>query len=53
MVVGCEDFVVDNTSGIFPRHSNGAMERESNGTVEPLPLAMGTQHLSRRILSLE
>jgi endoglucanase len=41
MVVGHEDFVVDNTSGIFPRHSNGAMERESNGTVEPLPLAIG------------
>jgi hypothetical protein len=33
----------DATSGIFPRHPNGPMERTEQGQAQPLPLASGRQ----------
>src|SRR5215475_2990974 len=36
-----KSFTLGNAAGIFPRHPNGAMEKESDGTVESLPLATG------------
>lgn len=31
----------DETTGIFPRHPNGPMERDAVGTAQPLPLVAG------------
>jgi hypothetical protein len=36
-----KSFLFDDTSGIFPRHPNGPMERDASGTAQPLPLAAG------------
>jgi hypothetical protein len=34
-----KSFALDEGTGVFPRHSDGPMEKESGGDVEPLPLA--------------
>jgi hypothetical protein len=39
-----KSYQFDATTGIFPRHPNGPMERDAAGTAEPLPLASG-QHI--------
>jgi hypothetical protein len=44
-----KSYLVDDGSGIFPRHSDGPMEKAPDGEVEPLPLA--TTH--RIVLSPE
>jgi endoglucanase len=44
-----KSYLVDEGAGIFPRHSDGPMEKTSDGAVEPLPL--GTGH--RMVLSPE
>ena len=36
-----KSYQFDDTSGIFPRHPNGPMKREEDGTVQPEPLATG------------
>jgi endoglucanase len=36
-----KSFMVDDVSGIFPRHPNGPMERNSRGVAEPMPMARG------------
>jgi endoglucanase len=36
-----KSYILDTGFGIFPRHPNGPMRRDSNGTVQPLPLASG------------
>jgi endoglucanase len=36
-----KSYMFDGSVGIFPRHADGPMRRESDGTVEPLPLAAG------------
>lgn len=36
-----KSFILDEASGIFPRHADGPMKKEADGTVEPLPLAAG------------
>jgi len=36
-----KSYMFDDTTGIFPRHPNGPMERNSDGTVQPAPLASG------------
>ncbi len=36
-----KSYVLENGSGIFPRHDDGPMEKGSDGSVEPLPLASG------------
>jgi hypothetical protein len=36
-----KSYVFDDAVGIFPRHSDGPMEKTADGNVEPLPLAMG------------
>jgi endoglucanase len=36
-------FILDDASGVFPRHPDGPMEREADGAVEPVPLATGHQ----------
>jgi endoglucanase len=38
-----KSYILDNAFGIFPRHENGPMQRASDGTAEPLPLATGQQ----------
>ena len=38
-----KSYMFDDTSGIFPRHPDGPMEREPGGTVEPRPLASGAR----------
>jgi len=35
-------FLADKTSGIFPRHPDGPMQKSSQGTTEALPLATAT-----------
>jgi endoglucanase len=34
-------FIVDGLPGIFPRHPDGPMRKESDGSVQPQPFAMG------------
>ena len=36
-----KSYSVDDGAGMFPRHSDGPMEKAADGTVEPLPLATG------------
>jgi endoglucanase len=36
-----KSYLFDNAFGIFPRHPDGPMERDSSGMAEPLPLASG------------
>jgi endoglucanase len=36
-----KSYLLDGTTGIFPRHPDGPMQREHDGTVEPQPLASG------------
>jgi hypothetical protein len=36
-----KSFILDDASGIFPRHPNGPMQREADGSAQPLPLATG------------
>jgi hypothetical protein len=36
-------YVLDRSFGIFPRHPNGPMLRDTQGAAEPLPLASGQQ----------
>ena len=36
-----KSFILDDGSGIFPRHPDGPMARATDGAVEPLPLAEG------------
>jgi endoglucanase len=38
-----KSYMFDNTSGIIPRSPDARMQRESNGTIEPTPLASGNQ----------
>jgi len=38
-----KSYMVDDSSGIFPRHADGPMKKESNGTAEPVALASGTK----------
>lgn len=38
-----KSYLLDDAAGIFPRHENGPMERDGNGTAEPAPLASGQQ----------
>ena len=34
-------FVMDEASGVFPRHPGGPMKKDTDGTIQPLPLATG------------
>jgi hypothetical protein len=34
-------YAIDDGAGMFPRHSDGPMEKTADGNVEPLPLAAG------------
>jgi hypothetical protein len=36
-----KSYQFDGTTGVFPRHPGGPMDREQNGDVEPKPLAAG------------
>jgi endoglucanase len=36
-----KSYMLDDTSGIFPRHENGPMQRNAGGKAEPAPLATG------------
>jgi len=36
-----KSYILDDNSGVFPRHPGGPMNRESTGTFEPVPLATG------------
>lgn len=36
-----KSFILDDASGIFPRHPDGPMRKEADGTAQPLPLATG------------
>jgi endoglucanase len=36
-----KSYLFDDAFGIFPRHPNGPMERNTDGAAEPLPLASG------------
>ena len=36
-----KSYRLDEDTGLFPRHPNGPMERDSNGVAQPLPLASG------------
>jgi endoglucanase len=36
-----KSFLMDDAFGVFPRHPDGPMEREPDGTAEPRPLAVG------------
>ncbi len=36
-----KSFVFEDASGVFPRHPDGPMQKEADGTVQPLPLATG------------
>src|ERR1019366_7159505 len=36
-----KSFVLDDAAGVFPRHPDGPMRKEADGTVQPLPLATG------------
>ena len=38
-----KSYMFDDTSGIFPRHENGPMQRSVAGKAEPAPLASGHQ----------
>jgi hypothetical protein len=38
-----KSYMLDDTSGIFPRHENGPMQRNAGGQAEPAPLASGQQ----------
>src|SRR5215469_284289 len=38
-----KSFVTGGSTGIFPRHSDGPMERATGGTAEPMPLAKSDQ----------
>src|ERR1700730_18280837 len=38
-----QGYMLDGTSGIFPRHENGPMQRSADGKPEPAPLASGHQ----------
>jgi endoglucanase len=38
-----KSYLLDNSSGIFPRHPNQAMRSEADGAVRPVPLASGAQ----------
>ncbi len=38
-----KSYSADDTAGIFPRHPQGPMSRDPNGTAEPLPIAHGRQ----------
>ncbi len=38
-----KSFIVDDDAGIFPRHPDGPMEKESEGANQPVPLATGHQ----------
>lgn len=37
-----KSYILDNYSGIFPRHPGGPMKKELSGTFEPVPLATGS-----------
>jgi len=34
-----KSYIIDDGTGIFPRHPDGPMEKAADGTMEPLPLA--------------
>ena len=36
-----KSFMLDETSGIFPRHPDGPMRKEADGSTQPRPLASG------------
>ncbi len=36
-----KSYLFDQSTGVFPRHPNGPMRRDQDGTTEPLPLASG------------
>ncbi len=36
-----KSFLLDQGFGVFPRHPQGAMSRDADGTTQPLPLASG------------
>ncbi len=36
-----EHYLMDSTSGLFPRQANGPTVKESDGTLTPIPLAIG------------
>jgi endoglucanase len=38
-----KSFLVDNRPDIFPRHPDGPMEKQADGSAQPLPLASGRQ----------
>lgn len=38
-----KSFILDGEFGVFPRHPNGPMLRESDGSVQPRPLAAGNR----------
>jgi endoglucanase len=36
-----KSFMLDETAGIFPRHPDGPMQKEADGSTQPVPLATG------------
>ena len=38
-----KSFILDDGAGVFPRHPDGPMEKEADGAVEPVALAVGRQ----------
>jgi endoglucanase len=36
-----KSYVIDERTGVFPRHPDGPMQREADGTIEPRPLGEG------------
>ncbi len=38
-----KSYIFDDASGVFPRHPNGPMRSEPDGTSQPLPIAAGKQ----------
>ena len=41
-----KSYLLDGAFGIFPRHPGGPMEKQTDGTLEPLPLARGNRILA-------
>ena len=38
-----KSFILDDAAGVFPRHPDGPMEKEPDGSIEPVALATGRQ----------
>jgi len=38
-----KSYIFDDASGVFPRHPNGPMQTDTDGTPQPLPIANGKQ----------